>query len=265
MRTVRHQSPPLAGEMSRSDRGGYRSGLSVCGFTHPLPCRASPPAKGWRLGSAKAAGFVDDVRASLLAIPPAPHKIPPFHPHLPPPCHTCRTPAAGWTGNVPVRAGGRPLWPCRNVRQGERGGDCQRGSVGGPAHLNGRAGPAGHRDDLGPFVRTERAAAGQRTGPVAELAPSRMAREVLHPRHRAHAIREGARLRAGNRAKPFRRRPLSGADGPGSPRMPLASGAGCLATRPQAGKAKRQLPVGCGHHPAIIGPRTGCATPCMSL
>lgn len=190
---------------------------------------------------------------------------PPFHPHPQPPCHTCRTPAAGWTGNVPVRAGGRPLWPCRNVRQGERGGDCQRGSVGGPAHLHGRAGQAGHRDDLGPYVCILRAAAGQRTGPVAELAPSRMAREVLHPRRRAHATREGARLRAGNRAKPFRRRPLSGADGPGSPRMPSASGAGFQARRPQAGKAKQRLPVGCGHHPAIIGPRTGCATPCLPL
>ena len=40
-----------------------------------------------------------------------------------------------------------------------------------------------------------------------------------------------------------------------------------LPQRPRQGRGckARQLPVGCGHHPATIGPRARCATQCMSL
>jgi hypothetical protein len=256
---------PLEGEMSRSDRGGYRSGSGACGLT-PLCPVGHLPREGGRLGSAKAAGFVDDVRASLPATPPVPRNIPPISstpftpvPYLP---HSrCRMDRkrAGPGGRkallaVPERAAGRkgrrlPAWLRRRTgspSQGERVKPAT-GTTSGRSSAS-----CGRRPDSGPGL--------WRSLPR----PARRVRCFIRGAAPVHQ-REGARLRAGNRAKPFRRRSLSGADGPGSPRMPLASGAGFCGMRPQAGKAKRQLPVGCGHHPAIIGPRTGCATPCMPL
>ena len=85
----------------------------------------------------------------------------PFLPHPPTPCHTHAAPVTGWTGNVPVQAGGRPPGVCRNVRQDEGGGGAPAGSAGSRVSLNGisngmsngRIGQASHRRNLCPLCR----------------------------------------------------------------------------------------------------------------
>ncbi len=73
----------------------------------------------------------------------------PFHPHLPPPCHTSSAPAAGWIANVLDQAGGRPFGICRNVRQVAQGGGGHRGSAGGRSSSTVQSQPPGRH----PFSR----------------------------------------------------------------------------------------------------------------
>ena len=152
---------------------------------------------------------------------PAPF-IPTFRPHaiLRP------LPLPDGPSNVLDQAGGRPFGICRNVRQVAQGGGGHRGSAGG------RSGSAVQSQPPGRYPFSRRRSGGRkrniRSGPVADMTGG-----VLR-----------VRVRAG-------------------PRKPLPRSVQTVAGAIRAGTNSRgcKAPsVGCGHHPAILGPRACCAT-----
>lgn len=197
---------------------------------------------------------------------PSRDKSPPFHPHPSPPVpylpHSrCRMDRkrAGPGGRkaplaVPERAAGRkgrrlPAWLRRRAgspSQGERVKPATGTTSGRLSALRGR------RPDSGPGLW----------------------RSLPRPAWRVNCfIRGAAPVHQKGRGKASCRKPRQTLSPPppvrggrsGVSPDALRVGRSLSGWRPQAGKAKRRLPVGCGHHPAIIGPRTGCATPCMAL
>ena len=220
-----HVSPPLRGGR-RDKRERRRSGWGYLGRAisrHQHQCRGlPPPLPPPHKGEGKSGPF-----QSKQPLAQNPH---PFHPHLPPPCHTSSAPAAGWTLNVSDQAGGRPFGIWRNVRQVAEGGGGHRGSAGGrpdwPCKASHRAGTRFRKRCHGGRKRK------LRSGPVAD-----MTRKV--PRQGPCRIPKTTPAVSPDR----------GRSNPGGV-TPLE----CEAP-----------PVGCGHHPAIFGPCAWLSPPIVLL
>ncbi len=163
-------------------------------------------------------------------------KISPLCPHPFPPCHTASAPAAGWSRKRLGPGGRKAFRNCRNVRRGAGGGKAPallRWQL--ACLLEGRR-LTSHRRNPCPLCRPAPAGCQGRVGngPVAGRLPDAgLAQTRRRPRI------------ANGRPSPCRRAPPA------------------LMPRPVSGPQVRgtQLPVGCGHHPAILGPARGLRHP----